>query len=252
MEHGYWEGATREERIARILVEFSGQVMLDELLTAKTPQASKLVQSDPYAFCIAACLNRQTPAEVIWSIPYDMKAALGHLNPWRINSISLKELEVLFRSLPNKPRFVNDAPRTIKELTEIIVSEFDGDARRIWDGRTASDARQTFLGIYGVGPGIANMVMLLIERTNLKHFSKADHVLMDVKPDMQVVKVLYRLGIIHQESAAEALSAARRMNPEFPGMVDSALWRIGRKWCRAQAPLCRECVLSDKCVKAGI
>jgi endonuclease III len=95
------------------------------------------------------------------------------------------------------------------------------------------------------------MAVLLLERASLYQFDEHDHLSMDIKPDVQTVKVLYRLGLIQTKSEGDAVYAAHRLNPEYPGAVDSALWRIGRQWCLARDPLCSDCVLSQYCQRQG-
>jgi hypothetical protein len=36
----------------------------------------------------------------------------------------------MFARLPRRPRYVNAMPRTVQELTHIVVEVFDGDASR--------------------------------------------------------------------------------------------------------------------------
>lgn len=96
-----------EERfpvIEQKLIAFGATIPTEELLPTVIPQAASLVATDPYAFAIATCLDRGTKADIIWTIPYDMKNDLGHLDPQRIYKMSLDELTDLFARLPRKPR----------------------------------------------------------------------------------------------------------------------------------------------------
>jgi hypothetical protein len=124
-----------------------------------------------------------------------MKNLLGHLDPHHIYQMSVEELVDLFARLPRRPPYVNDTPRTLKELTRIVVEECGGDASRIWMGKRASEVKGTFLSIHGVGPGIASMAVLLIEAAFPIHFDDLDRKDMDIKPDVHTVRVLYRLGV---------------------------------------------------------
>ena len=83
------------------------------LLPTVIPEAAEIVAKDPYAFCIATCLDRGTRAEIIWTIPYDINKKLGHLDPYRIYKMSLEELEILFENLPRHPRYVDDTKRFV-------------------------------------------------------------------------------------------------------------------------------------------
>ena len=57
------------------------------------------------------------------------------------------------------------------------------------------------------------------------------------------------LGIIDGDSATEAIRAARRLNPEFPGELDWPAWWIDQRWCRPTAPDCAQCPLTGDCAK---
>ncbi len=105
------------------------------------------------------------------------------------------------------------------------------------------------MSIHGVGPGISNMGVLLIEKNFGIRFSDLDRTRMDIKPDIHTVLVLYRLGASNSKTNESAIAATRRMNPSFPGEIDGALWDIGRKWCFANNPNCLDCPVSGVCAK---
>lgn len=53
------------------LKEIGRTVAAGELIPADgPPEAQKLVETDPFAFLLAACIDRQMRAEVVWAIPY--------------------------------------------------------------------------------------------------------------------------------------------------------------------------------------
>jgi endonuclease III len=235
--------------ITTALLAHGKTISAEVLLPTVIPEAAPLVAKDPYAFCIATCLDRGTRAEIIWTIPYDIKNKLGHLDPYRIDKMSLDELGILFKYLPRKPRYYNDAPKTIRDLTRIVVEECDGNAALIWEGRRAAEVKRTFMSIHGVGDGISNMGVLLIEKAFGIRFSDLDRTRMDIKPDIHTVLVLYRLGASYSKTNESAIEATRRMNPTFPGELDGALWDIGRKWCFANDPNCEDCSVSVVCAK---
>jgi len=236
-------------RINQALLYFGKEIDPKELFPVLEPGANDLLIDSPYAFVMAVCLDRQTPAEVIWTIPYDINNDLGHFDPFRIHQMSIYDLEYLFSRIRRKPRFVNDAPITVKELTEIVVFECNGEASKIWEGKKASEVKRTFNSIYGVGIGIANMSVLLIEKAYNLRFDELDHRTMDIKPDTHTIRVLYRLGAASIQSEKNAIEAARKLNPDFPGEVDGPLWIIGRRWCHAYDPNCGECSMNNVCIK---
>jgi endonuclease III len=211
--------------------------------------ADKLTVEDPYAFCIACCLDRGMKSGVVWTIPWYIQQDLGHLDPFRIARMSLSDLGALFRRLPRKPRFINVAPRTLQELTAIVVQQPDGDASRLWKGKSAAGVKAIFESIYGVGPALASMTILLIQKAFGEQFADLDRRVMGIKPDVHTMRVLYRLGVAEAQSESAAVQAARRLNPEFPGAIDAGLWYVGKEWCDALHPDCEACQLQDLCAR---
>ena len=181
-----------------------------------------------------------------------LKKKLGHLDPYLIYKMSLEELETLFKTLPRHPRYVNDSPRTVRDLTRIVVEECNGNAANIWLGKRAAEVKRTFMSIHGVGDGISNMGVLLIEKAFGIRFSDLDRMHMNIKPDTHTVLVLYRLGASEERTIESAFVATWRMNPAFPGELDGALWDIGRKWCYASDPNCEGCPVSFVCAKRDL
>ncbi|MCW5876317.1 MAG: hypothetical protein KIS85_05470 [Anaerolineales bacterium] len=181
-----------------------------------------------------------------------MKNILGHLNPSRIHKMSQEELTDLFGQLKRRPRYVNAAPRTVKELTKLVVEEFGGDASLMWLDKPAGQVKATLLRVHGVGEGIANMAILLIEAAFGMRFPDLDRPRMDIKADVHTMRVLYRLGVAAQESEWAAMDAARRISPEFPGAIDGALWHIGRTWCFSNIPNCEDCCVQSVCAKVEV
>jgi len=235
--------------LTTVLLAYDRAANTSHLFPTVDPAAAGLVVTNAYAFSIACALDRGTRADIIWTIPYDMQQYLGHLNPFRIHDMSLSELDLMFRRLPRRPRYTNDAPRTLQDLTRIIVSECGGDASKIWTGKRASEVNRTFRSIFGVGEGIANMAVLLIEKAWRIRFDDLDRPHMDIKPDVHTTRVLYRLGAAEGTSTWDAIEAARRLNPSFPGALDGALWLIGRGWCRPMAPDCNNCPVVACCAR---
>ena len=163
--------------------------------------------------------------------------------------MSLEELANLFKKLTWKPRYINDAPRTIKDLTRIVCDEYGGDASLLWKGKHIAEVKRTFQSIHGVGEGISNMAVLLIKEAFSIRFDDLDKPHMDIKPDVHTMRVLYRLGVTSSQTTWEAIEGARRINPEYPGAIDGALWWIGRNYCHALNPECEKCYVEKVCEK---
>ncbi len=238
----------RRAAIREILLDdVKTRIDIRELCRAETSDATTLVLEDPYAFLIASCLDRRAKAERIWTIPYDLQQKLGTLDVVDIASRTLNNLDVIIRSLPRKPTLVNDAPRTILDLSQMIRDQFDCRAENVWKDRSPAEFEKDLRSIHGVGSGIASMTTNLLIRRYDNVFSENDLHTVDIKPDIHTRKVLYRLGIAANDSDITAVEAARQLNPPFPGALDGPLWWVGRQWCHPSTPNCEACPLVHQC-----
>ncbi len=245
------KGMNSISSLRQVLFDVEAKIMPTEFFPAKSREASDLIISDKsgYAFLMACCLDRGIKTEIIWSIPYEIGSRLGHLDPVRISELSMEELRSLFLSLDNKPRFINDAPRTTYEMTRMVVREYEGQACRIWEGQSVLEIKEVLTSIFGIGPGISNMTILLIEKAFSYRFKDSDRRRMDIKSDVHTKRVLHRLGICPNGSDKDVVTAARELNPECPAEMDGPLWWIGRTFCHPQEPHCQECPVGGYCDK---
>lgn len=239
-------------QIRNRLLELKNQYEAEELFPTLHPDASNLVHSNPYAFCVATCLDRGTKADIIWTIPYSISQITGHFDPKRFYEMSVEEITEIFLQLPKKPRFINAAPTTFASITRKVVEEFGGNANQIWENKRAVEVKETFMSVNYVGNGIANMALLLIESMYDFRFPDLDHRRMDIKPDVHTMRVLYRLGVAATKQEDEAIGAARLINPSYPGEIDGPLWLLGRKLCHATNPDCGQCPINTVCPKIEV
>jgi endonuclease III len=139
----------------------------------------------------------------------------------------------------------------VKELSRLVVDRYGGDASRIWTDRSAADVKAAFRSLYGVGQGIADLAVLLLEDRYGLRFSDLDHRDVDIKADTHTRRVLHRLGVAADDSPGEAIAAARRLHPPYPGDLDAPLVTIGRTWCHPSNPDCRACPMANVCLYAS-
>lgn len=237
----------RPNKIREILIQIAEEQDPLFLFPALSREAQLFATSNAYAFTIACCLDRGLKSETIWTIPWDMKNDLGHLDPHLIFNQGIEPLTALFKRLPHKPRFLNAAPRTVYELTQMIVNRFDGNPAGLWLDRPPLRIKDDLLGIFGVGPALASMALLLIDRAFPGQMSEHGRSWMDIKPDVHTMRVLFRLGVASGQDEVSATLAARLLSPVFPGAVDPGLWYVGRQWCRPSLPNCSQCPLISEC-----
>jgi endonuclease III len=162
-----------------------------------------------------------------------------------IHQLTVDDLRRILQTFPIKPRYLNAAAQTIKDVSELVVTKFNGHAEKIWLNQTALEVESVLRQISNVGPGLASMIVILLERCFKIQFS--DHQVMDIKPDVNFIRVFFRLGLIDEMETRKALKKARELHPEYPGELDPAAWWIGKKYCLPKKPMCLDCPLLDLC-----
>ncbi|MBU6289052.1 MAG: hypothetical protein KGS10_12925 [Chloroflexi bacterium] len=216
------------------------------------PEADAFLRGDGTAMLLGLVLQRGMPAERVWRIPLHLYRQLGHLDPSRLAEMPIAEVESALRRLPARPRYPGQSAATVVALGRLVRDQFRGDGTRVWSGRRMADVLATLMSLPGVGPGIAHMAVqeLMDEVGYSPHPDELPG--LDVKADVHVVRVFFRLGIASDETRDAALDAARRLHPTFPGLLDWPAWDIGRRLCRPHSPACGECPLIAVCERRGV
>ena len=239
-----------------------GQTVVQGLLNYRSQQraggtftgdekADEFLRQNPFAFLMAASLDRGALAESVWRIPLTFKEKLGHLDPRILSQTSEDELEGTLRQLDRQPRFPRQSARTIASLAKLVANRFNGDATGIWKGQEPLGVVRTLQEIWGVGPGIAHMVVrILLDEFGYQPSPRSLRTI-DVKPDTHITRIFYRTGLTTVRSGEACVEAARQSHPEFPGLLDWPAWEIGRTWCHEHDPDCVNCPLRRVCLSAG-
>ena len=205
----------------------------------------------PHAFVLACIMDRQIKSEKAWLIPFEIRRRLG-------GSFSLKEISALkpnaVRRLMSKPtplhRFVDTMSNCLHKGAQRIATTYRGDAARIWsDSPSSATVVYRFLEFDGVGPKIATMAANILARQFKIPF--ADYYSIDISVDVHVLRVFSRLGLTPTgASPNQVVYRTRAIHPDFPGLIDSPIWRIGRSVCRPKSPNCSACCLNVRCPTA--
>ena len=224
-------------------VVFSGVPAADEMLND--------LEGHPHAFVLACVMDRQIKAERAWVIPFEIHRRTGTRTFDELARLSLDAL----REAMTVPDVLHRYPEVMAVNLHAAIGRIEEvyhrDARRIWTGNPPSAAVvRRFLEFKGIGPKIATMAVNILVRDFRVPVS--DRYSVDISPDVQVRRVLIRLGLLeHGASNEQLIYLAREMSPEYPGIFDFSLWEVGREWCRPKRPICRECFLSDLCPSVG-
>ena len=243
-------------RIGRVLVARGRKVLeASRRVPTFTPNESANamvadLRGHPHAFVIASLMDRQIKAERAWEIPYRIRERVGSFEFNHLRELSKAELVRLMRKPTTLHRYPAVMGANLHAAIALIDGKYDGDASRIWSGRPSSAAVVLrFLEFPGAGPKIATMAANLLAR--LFKVPLSDYYSVDVSVDVHVRRVLTRLGIVEEGASLErVVYAARAISPEFPGLIDSPTFDLGREICRPSNPRCGECYLRELCPSA--
>ena len=208
------------------------------------------LQRYPHAFVIGCIMDRQIKAERAWEIPYRIQERLGSFEFRKLKRLSKTQITRLIRRPTPLHRYPATMGKNMHAALALIADKYGGDAGRIWRGRPSSaQVVLRFLEFPGVGPKIATMAANLLARQYKVPLK--DYYSIDVSVDAHVRRVLTRLGLVAAGASLEqVVYTARAISPEFPGLIDSPAFRLGREVCRPQNPRCGECYLKRYCPSA--
>ena len=206
------------------------------------------LENTPHLFVLACLMDKQMDAERAWSIPYKVCKVIGSFDVEDLYKVSLKEYEDIFEN-NHLHRFNKDAAKTFYLCVKAIVEEYDGDASNIWaNSPSSATVVYRFLQFYGAGIKISTMATNILVRDF--HIPMSDYYSIDISPDVHIIRITKRTGLVDQDASREAIVyKAREMNPEFPGIIDLPCWEIGRTYCHPQSPNCLDCPITKSCKK---
>ena len=225
------------------LIEFTHVVKYDQFLNDRT--------NFPHAFVIGCVMDRQIKAELAWAIPYKLKERIGNFDFSTLYQLSEKQISKYLKKPTPLHHYPNKMSDCLHSAIQIIGDKYDGDASKIWSDKPSSaEVVYRFMQIHGVGPKIATMAANILARSFKVKFK--DYYSIDISADVHVKRVFKRLGLIEKNaSIEEVIYKARALNPNFPGLLDSPCWEVGRKWCRTKVTECDKCYLNHVCPSAN-
>jgi uncharacterized HhH-GPD family protein len=220
---------------------------------AKNDEADALLndlKDHPHAFLFGCLVDRGVPAEKAWMVPSLIRNRLGSFEINDLAAVGEDRWRRLTRDPEPAHRYPEKMAVVLSRATERIVSHFEGDASRIWKGRpTSATLVRRLLEFHGAGPKIATMAGNILVRDFKVVLS--DTRFIDISADVHVRRVMARLGFVEQGSGPNVVVyAARDLNPDYPGIFDGQVWRIGHDLCRPKTPMCSNCELADLCSHA--
>ena len=173
--------------------------MPDRLYFTGDDAADALIAQNPLALLIGFALDQQVPVPTAFTGPRKLEQRLGGLDAETIAGMDPGELEAAFREKPAVHRFPGNMARRVQELCATIVSEYGGDASRVWtEAKDSDDLRRRI----GALPGFGEMKIKALGSVLAKRF--------DVKAAQGLVPGHPTLGDVDSPEALERYQAMKR------------------------------------------
>jgi uncharacterized HhH-GPD family protein len=132
--------------------------------------ANELIAQNPLALLIGFALDQQVNAQTAFTGPRKLEQRLGGLDAAAIAGMDPSRLEAAFREKPAVHRFPGNMARRVQELCATVVSEYGGDAARVWTGaKDADDLRKRIESL----PGFGKMKVMALGSVLAKRFDVA-------------------------------------------------------------------------------
>jgi len=241
-----------ETKISDLMIKYiqSNPVELHKLEGQMTEDkaADRFVRENPFAFLLSVVYSEAMRGHKVWEVPYLLKGRLGHLDPKKISTMNMADMLNIFSTKPCLHHYPKKmAFRTIR-VSELVVSKYSGNARNIWnDNPTSFELQRRFEEFSGIGQKKASMAVNILARDFGVSIREEQGI--DISFDRHIRRVFLRTGLVKSDDMNEVIACARRLNPDYPGILDLPTWLIGRTWCKNEVPKCVNCPLSLCCLK---
>jgi len=162
-------------------------------------EADRLLATDPMALLIGFALDQQVPVPTAFTGPLKIKQRVGSLDAGELAAIEPERLEAAFREKPAVHLFPGTMATRVRDLARTVVSEYGGDASRVWtEARDADDLRRRIEGL----PGFGEMKVKALGSVLAKRF--------DVRVAQDLVPCHPTLGDVDSAQALADYQAAKK------------------------------------------
>jgi uncharacterized HhH-GPD family protein len=137
----------------------------DRLHFTGDDEADALLAEEPLALLIGFVLDQQVPVQKAFSGPLELKRRLGSLDASEIAGTDPGELDRIFREKPALHRYPGTMAERTQDLASAILSDYDGDAARVWtEAESGADLQERLLALPGIGPMKARSLIAILTR----------------------------------------------------------------------------------------
>lgn len=245
-----------ESKLAETIRQLSDKYV-DPFLPSNPERDKRIrdIKKEPHIFFIGCLMNSQIPADQAWNLPFELEERIGDISMPALSEMKLTELKRAFNTPTPLHRHWPQKAEVLSKAASYIVANYSGQPEKIWSGPPRSAAIiWRFLEFDGVGPKIATMAANILVR-NLK-IKVADKSAIDISVDTHVKRLFKRTGLLKRTGLSNSkekeiiIFQARDLCPDYPGVLDLPLWKIGKEHCHPKHPSCEvdtSCPLYKHC-----
>ncbi len=211
------------------------------------------------AFFLGVLLDKGIPWEQAWHSGKIIECAFSKDDDprslWESIAKSDKERLLLFfkhgKGGKAFHRFYKEYAQRFPEIARRMLDIYSGDPQNIWKNqRDVRMVEERLMEFPLIGPALAKMATRLLAENHGLLGGKSSVKKIGIKPDIHVMRVFKRSGIIEIDgNAADAIHAAEELHSKYPGALDTPAWEIGKRYCRPNSPDCNNCPIDGACIK---
>ncbi len=186
---------------------------------------------DPFASLVVTVISQNTNGRNT-SRAFENLSKKFEITPEALSKADVTEIEEALRVAG----LYHNKARVIKKLSSIILEDFADSLDFIFK-MPLEQARERLLGLPGVGPKTADVVLLFC----------ANRPTLPV--DTHVNRVSKRLGLVDVKADYEGVRKRLQLlfDPQDYYAVHVLLILHGRKYCKAKKPSCKQCPINFLC-----
>jgi GTP-binding protein HflX len=186
---------------------------------------------DPFRSLVATILSQNTNRKN-QSTAYQRLEEMVGITPDRLNSAPTEAVVEAIRPAGMH----NQRARTLKAVSREVVEKYGGDLSEVFD-KSLPEAREELVELPGVGFKTADVALMFVSGHRV------------VPVDRHIERICKRLEIVPRNASYEDIRRVLEdaSTPDRYREVHLSFIRFGREVCRAQRPLCDECILNTVC-----
>ncbi|MDQ1745152.1 MAG: hypothetical protein QOE23_3491 [Pseudonocardiales bacterium] len=129
------------------------------------PAADAVLDEHPLALVIGMQLDQQYPIEHAFRGGWKILSRFGSLDPAAIAAADPEEFAAVCRTPPAIHRYPAAKAARVQELARLVVSDYGGDASRIWtEARTGAELHKRLKALPGFGDQTARILVALLAK----------------------------------------------------------------------------------------